>query len=237
MSLECRGVSKRFGALNALKDVTFELHGDKIKGLVGPNGSGKTTLVNVITGVPYRAEGGTISFNGRNIQRLSAREICRLGICRTFQAITVFPSLTVEQNVLVGAKSVGRNDNVVHDALDLTGLSQKKASFAAKLPLFEVKNLMIATALGVDPKLVILDEPLSGLSEEESVQTLDIIKKIRESGRAVLLIEHKLAKVLDLCDELLVLHLGKVIGDGEPRKTIQTHEVLTAYLGETLAQS
>jgi branched-chain amino acid transport system ATP-binding protein len=211
--------------------VTFKLNGSKAKGLVGPNGSGKSTLMNVITGVPYRSDGGTITLDGRNIEKLRPQQICRLGIARTFQTITFFPSLTVEQNVLVGSSSVGASHEVVHDALGITGLSEKKAVMAKNLAVVDLKKLMIAAGLGVDPKILLLDEPLGGLSEEETSNTLEVIKSINETGRALLVVEHKLGKLMDLCDELLVLHLGNVIGDGEPMKVINTEEVLTAYLG------
>lgn len=237
ISLECRSVSKSFGSLKALDEVSFKLEGPIIKGLIGPNGSGKTVLLNVISKVPYGSDRGAIFFNGKRIDKLKPSQICRLGIARTFQTITFFPSLTVEQNLLVGANSVGVGREVVNEALSFTGLMDKRHVKAEKLSVFELKNLMIATALALDPKLLLLDEPLSGLSEDEVVQTLRIIKAINESGRALLVIEHKISELVDLCRELLVLHLGHVIADGQPEKVINTAEVLAAYFGgETHAE-
>jgi ABC-type branched-subunit amino acid transport system ATPase component len=232
LSLECVDVDKSFGLLKALDKVTFKLEGSIIKGLVGPNGSGKSTLINTITNVPYGADRGKIIFNGRNIERAKPQEICKNGIGRTFQGLTFFPSLTVEQNLLVGSSAVGTSDEVVRNALDVTELSEKRHLKSSALSVFELKRLMIATSLSIDPKLVLLDEPLSGLSEEESNQTLEIVRKINKMDKAVLIIEHKLRKVLNLCDELLVLHLGKVLADGKPGEVIKREEVARAYFGE-----
>jgi branched-chain amino acid transport system ATP-binding protein len=231
VELEGVNVVKKFGSLRALDGVTFKLSGCKIKGLIGPNGSGKTVLLNVITKIPYGSDGGKILFSGKRIDQQKPSRICELGIARTFQALTFFPSLTVEQNLLVGAESLGKGHEIVQEALYLTGLRGKEKLKAADLPFFDLKKLMIATALSLDPKLLLLDEPLGGLSEDESAQTIDIIKKINETGRAILIIEHKISEVVNLCSEMMVLHMGKVIADGEPRKVVSQENVLTAYFG------
>ncbi len=232
LSLECVNVSKSFGLLKALDNVTFKLDGPIIKGLVGPNGSGKSTLINIITNVPYGTDGGKVIFNGKSVERAKPQEVCKIGIGRTFQGLTFFPSLTVRQNLLVGSYSVGAPEEVVRNALELTGLSPKSDMKSSNLAVFELKKLMIATCLSLDPKLLLLDEPLSGLSEEESTETLEIVRKINRMERAILIIEHKLNKVLNLCDELLVLHLGKVLADGRPLEVIRREEVARAYFGE-----
>jgi branched-chain amino acid transport system ATP-binding protein len=238
LTLECQRISKSFGSLKALDNVTFRLEAGKIKGLIGPNGSGKTTLINAVSGVPYGPDSGKILFGGRNIAELKPRQICMLGIARTFQAAAFFPTLTVEENVLVGSKSIGAADDAVQEALRITGLSKKKSLEARSLPIYDLKRLMIAASLGMEPKLLLVDEPLAGLSEEETLEMINILKTINESGLALLVIEHKLGKILDLCHELLVLHLGKIIADGEPRKAIASPGVVAAYFGgEAYAES
>ncbi|MEM4289280.1 MAG: ATP-binding cassette domain-containing protein [Nitrososphaerota archaeon] len=231
IELQCTDVTKKFGSLRALDGVTFKLSGCKIKGLIGPNGSGKTVLLNTLTKVPYGPDGGKIVFNGKRIDRLKPSQICKLGIARTFQTLTFFPSLTVEQNLLVGVKSLGKSRTIVSEALYLTGLLGKEKYKAASLSFFDLKMLMIATALSIDPKLLLLDEPLGGISEDECTQMLSVIKNINETGRAILIVEHKINEIVNLCDEMIVLHMGKVIADGEPEKVISQENVLTAYFG------
>ncbi len=228
--LECKNVAKHFGSLKALDNVTFALAGPIIKGLIGPNGSGKTVLLNSITGIPYGPDSGSISFGGKSIEKLRPTQICRLGIARTFQTLTFFPSLTVEQNLLVA--TAGTNKDAVEKALGITDLGQKRSMKAGGLGVFDLKKLMIATSLGLDPRLLLLDEPLSGLSEEESLQTVAILKQINDAGIALLVVEHKLRKVVDLCSELFVMHLGKVIAEGDPSQVMNREEVLKAYFGE-----
>lgn len=231
ISLDVQNVTKSFGSLKALDNVTFKLKGAIINGLIGPNGSGKTVLINVITKVPYGPDSGKNFFNGTRIDTLKPSQISKLGIARTFQTIAFFSSLTVEQHLLVGVNSIGSNLEVLNEALKLTDLQEKKIIKADKLSVFELKKLMIATALSLDPKLILVDEPLSGLSEEEVLHMLKILKRINETGRAILVIEHKIDEIVDLCDKLLVLHLGKVIADGKPEEVINKKEVLMAYFG------
>jgi len=231
ISLICKNVVKRFGSLKALAGVSFSIERPIIKGLIGPNGSGKTVLLNVISKVPYGPDEGVILFNGKRIDKAAPQQICRLGIARTFQTITFFPSLTVEQNLLVGANSIGVRREIVNEALNITDLQDKRYTKAMNLSVFELKKLMIATALALDPKLLLLDEPLGGLSEDEVNVTLRIIQDINATGRALLVVEHKIRELVDICKELFVLHLGRVIADGPPQKVINSTEVFSAYFG------
>jgi branched-chain amino acid transport system ATP-binding protein len=231
ISLICRGVVKSFGALKALAGVSFIIEGPIIKGLIGPNGSGKTVLLNVISKVPYGPDEGVILFNGMRIDKLTPQQICRLGIARTFQTTTFFPSLTVEQNLLVGATSIGVGKEIIDKALNITNLHTKRDIKAANLSIFELKKLMLAAALAIDPKLLLLDEPLSGLSEDEIDEMLKIIQYINATGKALLVIEHKISELAEICKELLVLHLGQVIADGPPEEVINSAEVFSAYFG------
>jgi branched-chain amino acid transport system permease protein len=154
-----------------------------------------------------------------------------LGIARTFQAAAFFPTLTVEQNVLVGSNSIGAAYEVVQEALRITGLTKKKSLEARSLPICDLKRLMIAASLGMEPKVLLVDEPLAGLSEEETLEMIHLLEAINESGLALLVIEHKLGKILDFCDALMVLHLGKIIAEGEPRSVIASPDVVAAYFG------
>ncbi len=234
MKFECIGVSKHFGSLTALDDISFAIDGPIIKGLIGPNGSGKTVLLNVISKIPYGPDGGEIVFDGQHIEKMKPAEICKLGIARTFQTPVLFPSLTVEQNLLVGLNSVGAGHDTLQEAISIAGLCEKRDVKGSQLSILESKNLMIATALSLNPKLVLLDEPLGGLSEGESIKTIEMIRRINETGRGVLVIEHKLRELVGLCSELLVFHLGKKIVEGVPAEVVKEEQVLSAYFGEEI---
>ena len=231
ISLELHRVCKSFGSLRALDNVTFRLSGRSITGLIGPNGAGKSVLINVITKVPYGPDSGEIFFNGVRIDVLKPSEISRLGIARTFQTIAYFPSLTVEKHLLIGAITSGVDRSYIDEVLELVELDGKRDVEAGSLSVFELKRLMIASALSLNPRLVFIDEPLSGLSEEEVLEMLDILRRINEGGRALVIIEHKIDEIIDLCERMIVLHLGRIIADGKPDEVTNDREVLMAYFG------
>jgi branched-chain amino acid transport system ATP-binding protein len=229
--LELYNVCKNFGSLKALDNVTLKLTGTKITGLIGPNGAGKSVLINVITKVPYGPDRGKIIFNDTRIDVLKPTEISKLGIARTFQTIAFFPSLTVQQHLEVGAITSGVEPGYIKEVLDLVELGGKKREKTGNLSVFDLKRLMIASALSLDPKLIFIDEPLSGLSEEEVLEMLEILRRINETGRALVIIEHKIDEIMSLCERMIVLHLGRIIADGRPEEVTSNKDVLMAYFG------
>jgi branched-chain amino acid transport system ATP-binding protein len=234
ISLECINVSKNFGSLRALHDVTFKLREGQINGLIGPNGSGKSVLINCISGVPYYPDKGEIKFFDKNIENLKPSERCRLGIARTFQNITYFPSLTVKQNISIGNFSTETEEKFTDYALKTTDLWEKQDYIASELSVFELKSLMIAQCLGMNPKLILIDEPLGGLSEEEAIKTIEFIRNINKNGITLLVIEHKIRELIDCCDKMFVLQLGQKIAEGNPEEIINNEKVINAYFGEKM---
>lgn len=243
--LTIRNVSKHFGGLKALENVTLHLGSDKIYGLIGPNGAGKTTLFNLITGV-LPVSKGSIQFQGKELDKLRPHEISRLGISRTYQNIRLFPSMTVLENVLVAQNihtpsgvgsifKVRRSDPKLLDhaeeLLKQMGLWTKRKEISTSLAYGEQRRLEIARALALKPKLLLLDEPAAGMNESESENLLQRIEEIRAQGKAILLIEHDMNVIMSICSHISVLNFGELIAQGSPEE-IQTNEaVIEAYLG------
>jgi branched-chain amino acid transport system ATP-binding protein len=238
--LEAVGVGRRFGGLQALRDVSFTLRPGEIVGLIGPNGAGKTTLVNVLTGV-HRADAGNIRFQGAEIGRTAPHRIARLGIARTFQVVQPFPAMTVQENVAAGALFAGGASGVAAamaramECLDYTGLADLALSPAAQLTLADRKRLELAKGLATRPKLLLLDEVNAGLNPAEMDQALRLIQRIAADGVTILLIEHLMKVVLGACSRILVLHHGALIADGDPRDVVRNPAVAEAYLGRRYA--
>ena len=243
--LSLQHVSRHFGGLIAVDDVSFDLHEGELIGLIGPNGAGKTTLFNLITGFS-QLTGGSIQWKGNAIQQ-SAADIARLGIARTFQNLRVFPNLTVFDNVSVGA--VGHQKYGLFDALlgrkqaaqnvtaatwkalELTGLTPYADQLAANLSYGKRKYLEIARALAFSPKLLILDEPAAGLNDTETTELAKFLQKLNQRGITLLLVEHDLNLVMGLCRRVLVLASGQLIADGSPRQIARNKTVQDVYLG------
>jgi len=243
--LEVSGLSKEFDGLRALDGVDFSADEAEILGVIGPNGAGKTTLFNIISGI-FPPSSGKIIFQEKTIHRLKTHQISRLGIGRTFQLVRPFQNLDVETNILVASghpyypsfrKSFApfRKPEIlgeVQKLIDRTGLRLYARQIAKNLPLGIKKRLEIARALALKPRLLLLDEPSGGLRFEESVQLMELIRQIREQGIGVLLIEHNMQVIMDLCKRIVVLDHGSKIAEGSPGEIRSNPQVIQAYLGK-----
>ena len=238
--LQLKQVSRNFGGLCALSDVSFDIHPGEILGLIGPNGAGKTTLVNVITGV-YRPSSGRILFDDRRIDHLKAHVTSRMGLSRTFQVMQPFPEMSVLENVAAGAlfaagasnMAVARSDAMTH--LEFVGLVQFAELPAASLPLAGRKRLELAKSLAMKPKLLLLDEVMAGLNASEINQSLELIRSLVKRNITILLIEHVMKIVMSVCSRVVVLHHGQLICQGAPADVVSDQQVIEAYLGSKFA--
>ncbi len=240
--LEIERLSKRFGGLAAVDDLTFVVREAEAFGIAGPNGAGKTTLFDTVTG-HARATDGVIRFTGQEIQSRSSHAICQAGIARTFQVPAVFPEHTVLANIVIGSYfgRAGRRFPGVRfdsaaierarEAAAFTGLEGKLDAPAGPLPLFEKKRLMIASAFASAPRLLMLDEPVGGLNRGEVDAILELIRRIRESGVTVVLIEHVMRALMSISDRVLVMNHGKLLYEGTPEDVQRHEEVIRVYLG------
>ena len=240
MILQIESVSKRFGALQAVSEVSFSVSAGQIFGVAGPNGSGKSTLFNLISGIPFGPDAGTVRFDGRPVQGMLAHRIARAGLVRSFQRETDFPTLSVLDNVRMGASLGGTrqtSEAQLHQALERVELPQ--ALFhrpAASLAVFDRKRLMLASALAMEPQVLLLDEPASGLTQPEIRASTALIRRIADEGVAVLLVEHVLGMLLALSSQLLILNQGRMLALGEPREVVANPAVVAAYLGQAGAR-
>jgi branched-chain amino acid transport system ATP-binding protein len=235
--LDVSSVSKRFGAFVAVDGVSFSVSEGEVLGVAGPNGSGKSTLFNLLTALPYRADGGEIRFRGESIVGLAPFRIARKGLARTFQKDTEFRSLGVRDNVLIGTYCCGAMDRsdrarAIEGALDQVGFeSDRRTRVAGDLSVFDKKRMMIATALVGKPKLLLLDEPASGLTKPEIEQLRCLIVALSQTGLTIVVIEHVLTLLVAVAQRLIVLNEGRVLSQGEPTKVVRDERVISAYLG------
>jgi branched-chain amino acid transport system ATP-binding protein len=236
--LEGEKVTKYFGGLAAVSDVNFYVDEGEIVGLIGPNGAGKTTLFNLIS-ASLEPKPGEIRFRGKKISGLSPYQICRLGIARTFQTVKIFGNMTVIDNVRIGSLfgaqkrlSAAEANNTAIESLEFVGLSEVARIPAGGLTLAHQKRLEVARALATKPSLLMLDEIMAGLNQTELNQAMELVKKIQEKGITVIMIEHVMKAIMNICGRIIVLHHGQKIAEGTPQEVANSKTVIEVYLGE-----
>jgi branched-chain amino acid transport system ATP-binding protein len=235
--LELVDVSKSFGGLQALDGLTFSVESGEIVGMIGPNGSGKSTAFNVITGA-LSCDTGKIVFEGEQIAGLAPHRISHLGIARTFQVVRPFPNLTALENVLAGRLFGGQGSSRDEEAttaamavLDQVGLANKAGVTAESFTIIERKWLEVGRALAANPKLMLLDEFMAGLTPHEIPHAIALVKSIRDSGVTIVIVEHVIKAITGACDRVVVLDAGKKLAEGTPDEIVGDAAVIEAYLG------
>jgi len=234
--LEIKGVSKRFGGLAALTDVSYSVNQGEILGLIGPNGAGKTTLFNVANGF-YPPTKGEVLFKGEKISHLKPHQICKLGIGRTFQVVRPLRRMTVLDNVIASAflraKDKNEAEKIATETLRFTGIYEDRNVLSKGLPLGKRKKLEITRALATRPEMLLLDESFAGLNPSEQNELIDIIKQTQAKGITIMVIEHHMKVIMSLSDRIVVLNYGEKIAEGTPKEIGNNPLVIEAYLGET----
>jgi len=236
IELEVTNISKSFGGLKALRDISFDVSRGETVGIIGPNGAGKTTLFNVISGF-IKPDQGEVIFAGRKLVGMRPDQICKIGLVRTFQLVQSFPRLTALENVMIGALSRHHNPLLARQEseqwLDFIGISRKKWDQVAKnLTLVDKKRLELARALAADPKIILADEAMSGLTPTEITEVIGTIQKIKEKGLTLVLIEHVMKVIMELSDRIVMLNFGEKFIEGTPSDIMKDKGVAKAYLGE-----
>lgn len=241
--LELKNVTKRFGGVAAVDDVSFSVEEGTILGVIGPNGAGKTTLLNCISGV-YRPDGGDIRWQGASIGGLAPYKVARLGVGRTFQIVKPFGSMTVRENVVAGALfgSDEERPNLklaferANGVLEMVGLRPKADQPVSSLTIPDRKRLEVARAVATRPKLLLLDEVMAGLNHVEIDDALEMVRTVHATGVTVVLIEHVMRVIVGVCQRVIVLDLGRALADGPPDVVLRDERVIQAYLGERYAR-
>jgi len=247
--LKIEGLTKNFGGVTAVDGVDFEVNAHQIKALIGPNGAGKTTIFNLISGI-YPVTSGTIIFKGKRINGLKAYRIAERGVSRTFQNVQVFDSMSVVENVMIGRHCRTRSGLLAAilnlkrtraeersireysvEMLSFVGLEDKRDEAASSLVFQQQKLLEFARALATEPEVILLDEPVAGLSIPETDEVIQLVYRIRELGITILIVEHDMGMVMEVSEEVVVLNSGRVIAEGTPRQVQNNEAVIAAYLG------
>jgi branched-chain amino acid transport system ATP-binding protein len=248
--LRINNITKIFGGVTALTDVSLAVRKGLITGVIGPNGAGKTTLFNIVTGL-YTQTSGEVYLGEKNISLYAPEALAPLGLVRTFQNVELFGQMTVLENVMVGLHTKSRSgifscafklpqqikeEKIIKEKamhwLEFTGLAEEAEITANNLPFGKGRLLEISRALAVEPQLILMDEPAAGLNSRETLMLASLIRKIRESGITIMLVEHDMELVMDICDSIIVLNLGKKLAEGTPREIQENQAVIAAYLGE-----
>lgn len=236
--LELKEVNKNFGGLKAVSRVSFELNGGEILGIIGPNGAGKTTLFNVITGF-LKPDSGEVWFNGEKTVGLKPHQVCKKGMVRTFQLVKPFIELTVLENVVVAAlnraKTIKEAREKALRTIELVGLREKTNTLSSGLTLGHRKRLELARTLATEPKLLLLDEVMAGLTPTEVDELIRLLKEVNHRGVTILLIEHVMRGLMALSRRVVVLNYGQKIAEGVPGEVVKNRQVIEAYLGEEFA--
>ncbi len=245
--LEVQSLSRRFGGLTAVNNLSFAVEEGEIRGLIGPNGAGKTTTFNVISGF-YAPSDGRVIYDGRDVSGMKTSEIARLGLVRTFQGTTLFHEMTCRENALIGchlqaqspfiARVLGSDaavqrkaEEAAMESLAFFGLDTLAEELAMNLPHGLQRALGMAVALAAKPKVLLLDEPFTGMNPEETRQMMGLIEKVRDKGVTLLLVEHDMQAVMGLCNRITVMNFGSLLAEGTPQEIQNNPEVIKAYLG------